>query len=224
MAGQTVDCEKGSQPRRQAVRKGQRRHNESQSFDVGEADPDLSHDVYFGLSHGYWKDPLKLIVFAANNQLTYNGDPTALLNQKQDDSTDAKRKRIWDPLTGKQLRRQKTAEKNERVQQKLKHVPFYRILHVTVARIFAKQPKRDKSFLDSGNKSDLRKISLAAKWTPTAGRFHDKHTFILSSISDILFPTPALHCPDASNREIYLRHIRELCRKQYTSPLRKALQ
>jgi hypothetical protein len=54
--------------------------------------------------------------------------------------------------------------------------------------------------------------------------FHDKHTFILTSIAEILFPDPALSCPDADNRELYLHYIREHYRKQYASPLRKELK
>lgn len=187
-------------------------------------EPSDAHDVRHGVSHGYWKDLLNLVVFAVHDQLKVDGDFDSLLNQHPDTSKAGKRKR-WerDQHTARELRRQKNKEQNERVQQKLDSDPFYRALHVTVTQLFVDQLRTDKALLDSGKRADLRKLSLAAKWTPTFGEFHDKHTFILSSIAEALFPDPALHCPDESNRELYLHHVRELYRKQYSSPLRKAL-
>jgi hypothetical protein len=194
-------------------------------IDADEADENKAHDVTYGMSHGYWKDLLNLVVFAANDQLKVDGDPSSLLNQKRDESSAGKRKRIWDEQSAKEIRQRKKTEQNDKVQHKMKSDgdAFYRALHITVARLFAHQLKADKALLDSGHKSSLKKLSLAAKWAPTFGEFHDKHTFILSSISEILFPNPTLSCPDAGNRELYLRHIREHYRKQYASPLRKAL-
>ncbi|KAH7563262.1 hypothetical protein BM1_00309 [Bipolaris maydis] len=191
--------------------------------EVGESDPSKAYDVKHGLSHGYWKDLLNLVVFSANDQLKFDGDPSSLLNQVIDTKTNSKKIRNWDPKVAKETRHRQRQEHNQRVQDKLKNDPFHRALHITVARLFAQQLKSDKALLDSGKASDLKKISLAAKWAPTFGEFHDKQTFIQSSIAEILFPDPALHCPDASNRELYLRHVRELYRKQYASPLRKAL-
>ncbi|KAF1933878.1 uncharacterized protein M421DRAFT_50728 [Didymella exigua CBS 183.55] len=183
-----------------------------------------AHDVRHGASHGYWKDLLNLVVFAAHDQLKVDGDFDSLLNQHPDTSKAGKRKR-WnnDQDTARELRRKKNKEQNERVQHKLDSDPFYRALHVTVTQLFVDQLKTDKALLDSDERADLRKLSLAAKWAPTCGEFHDKHTFILSTIAEALFSDPALHCPNATNRELYLRHVRELYRKQYASPLRKAL-
>ncbi|KAF1842258.1 uncharacterized protein K460DRAFT_345940 [Cucurbitaria berberidis CBS 394.84] len=192
-------------------------------INADEANPAKTHDVRNGLSHGYWKDLLNLVVFAANDQLKFDGDPSALLNQKADNTSKGKRKRNWDQASAKELRRQKKKEQNERVQEKMKNDPFYRALHVSVARLFAEQLVEDKALLDSGKKSALKKLSLAAKWAPTFGEFHDKHTFILSTIAEILFPEPASLSPDSTNRELHLRLIREKYRKQYASPLRKAL-
>lgn len=188
------------------------------------ADAGAIHDVRHGVAHGYWKDLLNLVVFAAHDELKLDGNFSSLLNQKPDNTKNSKRKRLGqDPEAARELRRQKNQEQNERVQGKLRCDPFYRALHLRVAELFAEQLKIDKALLDSGKRSDLGKLSLAAKWAPTYGEFHDKHTFILSTIAEILFPDPALYCPDTSNRELYLRHIRELFRKQYSSPLRKAL-
>jgi hypothetical protein len=188
-----------------------------------EAEPATTDDVRFGVSHGYWKDLLNLAVFAANHQLCFDGDPISLLNQKADNSVDGKRKRGWSQSAAKTARHQQRVAQNVAVRGMMQTDPFYRALHLTVARLFAEQLVRDKALLDSGKASDVKKLSLAAKWAPTFGEFHDKHTFILSSIAEMLFPGPALNCPDAGNRELYLRHVRENYRKQYASPLRKAL-
>lgn len=109
--------------------------------------------------------------------------------------------------------------------RKLQEDPFYRALHLTVARIFAQQLQEDRKLLDPDQKSQLRNISLAAKWAPSFGEFHDKWTMVLSSIAEILAPKLTKYDSKGSDkeRETYLRHAREHFRKGYTSPLRKAL-
>jgi hypothetical protein len=213
-------------PKKSAKSVSEEGKNDDEDFDmigVDEADPTKAHDVQYGMSHGYWKDLLNMVVFAANDELKFDGDPSSLLNQCVENSVKGKLERNWDQATAKKARHQRKMEQNERVQAKLRNDSFYRALHVTVARLFAEQLKQDKALLDSGSKSDLKKLSLAVKWAPTFGEFHDKHTFILSSIAEILFLDAASVCPDATDRELYLRHIREHYRKQYASPLRKAL-
>ncbi|KAF2192331.1 hypothetical protein K469DRAFT_620476 [Zopfia rhizophila CBS 207.26] len=195
---------------------------EDEKFDVVE-DPSKVHDVRFGVSHGYWKDLLNLVALAANDELKFNGDPASVLTQHPENSGIGKRKREWQPDKAKELRRQQRMERHERVLKKLEKDSFYHALHLTVARLFAAQLKEDAALLGSEKKSDLKKLSLAAKWAPTFGEFHDKHTFILSSIAEIVFPKPEEICPDASNRELYLRHARENYRYRIGSPLRKAL-
>lgn len=188
-----------------------------------EVDQIKAQDVRHGLSHGYWKDLLNLVVFAANDQLRVDGDPDMLLTQKPDNSKAGKLKRNWDQATAKEARRTWKKDQNNRVQRKIIEDPFYRALHFTVTRLFASQMKEDKALLDSGKKSDLKKLSLAAKWSPTFSEFHDKHTFILSSIAEALLPDPVLNCSPRDNREHYLRLVREAYRKEYASPLRQAL-
>lgn len=191
--------------------------------DADEADPSRAHDVRFGVSFGYYKDLLNLVVFAANDQLKFDNDPATVLNQKPDDSHDAIRKRVWNASAAKALRQEKRAEQHLRVVHKLSNDPFYRALHTSVARLFAEQLKQDKALLDSGKKSDLKRLSLAAKWAPTFGEFHDKHTFIQSSIAEILYPESASPNMDYEMRQLHLRRAREHYRKHYASPLRKAL-
>ncbi|KAJ4286049.1 hypothetical protein N0V90_013396 [Kalmusia sp. IMI 367209] len=182
-----------------------------------------THDVRSGISHGYYKDLLNIVALAANDQLTFDADPSALLTQKQDDAKGWRSRREWDAAKAKEQRQLKNKQQHTRVLEKLQHDSFYRTLHLVVARIFAHQLKKDRKLLDCGNQSDLRNLSLAAKWAPSHGEFHDKHTFILSSIAEMLFPNAAEICPDTSSRELYLRHAREAFRKTYLSPLRNAL-
>jgi hypothetical protein len=187
-------------------------------------DPSKAHDVRLGGSHGYWKDLLNLVVLAANGELRIiEGDPSSLLTHPQGHLSEAKSKRIWDPALAKDLRRQQKIERHERAVAKLNNDNFYRTLHATVARLFAAQLQEDAALLNLGKKSELRNLSLAAKWAPSFGEFHDKHTFILSSIAEILFPKAEEVCPDAASREVYLRYAREAYRKTFASPLRKAI-
>ena len=203
----------------------------------GTSDPLKAHDVKHGVSHGYYKDLLNLVVFAANDELHYDIDPTSSLNQpekkpkqpgkklkQRGKKPKQERQHVeWYSSRAKESRRMKKQAQHAHVVKKLENDGFYRALHLTVARIFAQQLKEDRALLDSGTKTNLRKLSLAAKWAPSFSEFHDKYTFILSTIAEILYPDPAAICPDAGNRELYLRHAREAVRKNYTSPLRKAL-
>ncbi|KAI4140603.1 MAG: hypothetical protein LQ340_007846, partial [Diploschistes diacapsis] len=99
--------------------------------------------------------------------------------------------------------------------------PFYRYLHLSVARLFAAQLKLDRERLDSGDSVGRSKISLAAKWAPSLEGFHDKHTFIASSIAEILYPRDRF--PPEESREMYLKRAREAYRANYLSPLRRHL-
>ena len=196
---------------------------DAEEKDIATSGLDKTHDVRYGVSHGYYKDVLNLLAFAANDILSAESDHKALLNQHPDKTVSGKRKREWDPAKAKELRKQRKKQQHERVQQKLNEDGFYRALHLTVARLFAAQLKEDAANLKSGKKSGMKKLSLAAKWAPSASEFHDQNTFVLSSIAEILFPNPAEICPDASDRELYLRYAREAYRKTIASPLRKAL-
>ncbi|KAK7180175.1 hypothetical protein DPSP01_012800 [Paraphaeosphaeria sporulosa] len=196
------------------------------SADEAEAESLLkAHDVRFGVSHGYYKDLLNILVFASNDQLKFDGDPSALLTQKQDRARGWRKRVQWDAAEAKAKRKLWRNQQNERVTRKLQEDPFYRALHLTVARIFAWQLQEDRKLLDSGEKSHLRNLSLAAKWAPSFGEFHDKWTTVSSSIAEILAPRLTKYDSKGSNteRETYLRHAREHFRREYTSPLRKAL-
>ncbi|KKO98523.1 hypothetical protein THAR02_09366 [Trichoderma harzianum] len=101
----------------------------------------------------------------------------------------------------------------------------YRTLHVTVARLFAEQLHSDLTALRNSDPRAKRGISLCAKWTPSHGNFHDRHTCIISSIAEILYPRESLASVISSSdsREVYLRYAREQYRKD-VSALRKHLE
>lgn len=187
--------------------------------------PEKRHDVKYGVSHGYWKDLLNLLVLAAHDQLHAHGNPAAVLDTHPEKSRGAKRRRVWNPAAAKGVRDRVTREHHHRILAKLEEDALYRVLHLTVARLFAYQLKDDIQYLSSDKKSNLKKLSLAAKWAPSFSEFHDKHTFIVSSIAEILYPEAADICPDVpkDDRELYLRHAREHYRRLTISPLRKAL-
>ncbi|KAL6872901.1 hypothetical protein J3F83DRAFT_731330 [Trichoderma novae-zelandiae] len=102
----------------------------------------------------------------------------------------------------------------------------YRALHVTVARLFAEQLRSDLAALRHSDPRAKKNISLCAKWAPSHGNFHDRHTSIISSIAEIMYPKESLggaaSAPD-SDREVYLRYAREQYRKD-VSALRKHLE
>ncbi|QSS62031.1 DUF2828 domain-containing protein [Histoplasma capsulatum] len=219
------------------------------------------YDVTHGSSHGYWKDLLNVLVLSAMDKLDMSDPDQVLLRdhripKNSDGSQPQKAKR------GGQARRhdgrgrtkvsqeggkkspfdiefeQKAASKaakaqrHEHVLNRLVTDPFHRALHLTVARLFAEQLRKDMILLESGktNKEALREISLCAKWAPSLERFHDKYTLIASTIAELLFSDSALDphshsetTGDELSRETYLKRAREQYRANTLSPLRKAL-
>jgi hypothetical protein len=106
----------------------------------------------------------------------------------------------------------------------------YRVLHFTIARLFADQLKTDMTQLEK-NKTDTSltgrhalgfNISLAAKWAPSLRNSHDKHTFLATSIAELLFPPQEYQEKDES-RKHYVNKVRDLYRKLYLVPLRAAM-
>lgn len=124
----------------------------------------------------------------------------------------------------KDLRRCQRIARHQALQDLLNDNPVYRGLHFSIARLFAEQLESDLAALRGDNQKAKRDISLCAKWAPTHDHFHDKHTFVLSSIAEILYPREAFDdvLSAADDRETYLRHARERYRKD-TSALRKHL-
>ncbi|KAF2641690.1 hypothetical protein P280DRAFT_548352 [Massarina eburnea CBS 473.64] len=220
-----------------AKKKSEAPKSEDEDFDMVDADegrptdPSRAHDVRFGVSHGYWKDLLNLVMFAAHDQLKLDGDLASLLTPEN--SKQKKHDKVWDQQAAKELRHKKREDHHKRVVEKLGNDGFYCALHLTVARLFAEQLKDDKRLTLLNKKSEQRNLSLAAKWVPTHGGSHDKNTFILSSIVEILYPDPKAQATtflapystpfDPTDRDMYLRHAREKYRSKYGATLRKAL-
>ena len=183
-----------------------------------EADP-MRHDVKNGVAHGYWKDLLNILALAVEGKLDGFAEPRNLLNieNKKTKKSDI----VWEADKARGLRQQQKADRHTAAIREYKEDPFYRALHLTVARLFADQLKTDLALLHSNDKKATRQISLCAKWAPSIGLFHDKHTFIVSSIAEILHPQ--IEFNNVADRELYLRHAREAYRKDI-SALRKALE
>ena len=194
-------------------------------------DDDLDNpDVLHGVSHGYWKDLLNILVLAASNALSASADVHDVLHKPNVKPRLEKRK--FDSLeqskaAGLEAKQRAKDEKHNLEHARHQNVlsrlqdPFYRYLHNTVARLFAQQLKTDRALLDSGTKEDKAKISLVAKWAPSLEGFHDKHTIIASSIAEALFPRDRY--PEEDSRETYLKKAREAYRAQFISPLRREL-
>ena len=197
--------------------------------DLGEdiADDDVAKfDVRNGVSHGYWKDLLNLLVLSARGKLNAIACPNeVLLTPKM-----SKRKRPTRDVGSKDDQNDATGGEAEATRDNVKldksrfhastiHAfeqdPVHRSLHLAVARLFAQQLKTDLENLRGTDSKAKRKISLAGKWAPSTDRFHDRHTFIVSSIAEMLHPVDEFAAiPEAKgSREIYLRHAREAYRK-----------
>lgn len=167
-------------------------------------------DQKFGVSHGYWKDLLNLVALAANNELVVSGDFKKVFN--------AQRTRVGTKTTS---RHDKDELSYKNVVSHMKSNGFYVGLHVAVAKLFAEQMTLDKQHLTSNDKTDLRKISLAAKWAPSAKGMHDRHTRILSTIAEAMSNRTGDEA--GTDREALLKHAREDIRMSVISPLRKFL-
>ncbi|KAK0263025.1 hypothetical protein LTS09_003002 [Friedmanniomyces endolithicus] len=176
-------------------------------------------DVRYGVAHGYWKDLLNILALAANGELKAGGDPRSVLNVARPDKKVRPFQKDW--TKGKKKLR--TITRHQDAVKKLAEDPFYRALHLTVARLFA-DTLTDDARLQSTDRAETKQITLAAKWAPSQNGMHDQHTFIVSSIAELLYPFDSV-CPEADpgDRTLYLKHAREAYQVKCLSPLRKAL-
>ncbi|MCJ1379226.1 hypothetical protein MMC17_002326 [Xylographa soralifera] len=178
---------------------------------------DNDFDVVNGVSHGYWKDLLNILVLAVNKSLDVLNHPQLILKDKSN------RRNPTVPKSKSEKHKREKQRHNNALE--MLQDPFYKALHLSVARLFAQQLKKDLELLQTGSSKDRSQISLAAKWAPSLEGFHDKHTFIATSIAEILYPhdTTTIAGNDTS-REMYLKFAREHYRRHILSPLRKALE
>jgi hypothetical protein len=193
------------------------------------------YDVHNGVAHGYWKDLLNILALHVQGKLDVLQDPAIGLyvpkiERKLAWQQPAKGKGGVDEFTATLTRTKTKHERHEQAIAAFTSDRVYRGLHITIARLFAEQLRKDLEAL-RGDKKALRTISLCAKWAPSTKLFHDKHTFIVSSIAEILHPESEFsdELSDAeadgkdSRRELYLRHAREAYRKNVAA-LRKHLE
>ncbi|ROW17696.1 hypothetical protein VPNG_00837 [Cytospora leucostoma] len=193
--------------------------------EMAEDDP-TRFDVKYGVAHGYWKDLLNLLALHINGKLDVLANPRDILHIEQE----RKRQKVATTQeAAKELRHHKRDARHDAAVKAFNEDPVYRGLHLTVARLFAAQLKTDLALLRSDKQAAKGQVSLCAKWAPSAFRFHDKHTLIVSSIAEILYPVSTLEGfsdyeeKNTEKRELYLRHARELYRKDVAS-LRKHLE
>ncbi|GJJ76878.1 hypothetical protein EMPS_09237 [Entomortierella parvispora] len=202
----------------------------------------LLFNLRFIPDHGYWKDLLNWIVFecredrsefslttraAKTNKRNRNkagcvGEPRLTKkreNRQQDPDVRAQiiaaaeERNQAQSILARKERLAKTEARLERARSKFQNDPFYRALHLEVARLFANALVRDKARLAQG-----LSISLAAKWCPSLNQFHDEHTLIASTIAQILYPE---RLPN-EDTVAYVNRVRQLYRKEYYVPLRRA--
>ncbi|KAK0304847.1 hypothetical protein LTR82_017039 [Friedmanniomyces endolithicus] len=178
-------------------------------------------DVRYGVAHGYWKDLLNILALAANGELKAGGDPRSVLNVARPDKKVKPFQKDW--TKGKKKLR--TITRHQDAVKKLVEDPFYRALHLAVARLFADQLRTGHARLQSTDRAETKQITLAAKWAPSHNGMHDQHTFIVSSIAELLYPFDSV-CPEADpgDRTLYLKRAREAYQVKCLSPLRKALE
>ncbi|KAF9933333.1 hypothetical protein FBU30_005735 [Linnemannia zychae] len=197
--------------------------------------------------HGYWKDLLNWLVFEVrkdrqNFELTTRPakkkpqrpkvtpkprrhkvmDESLKATVKKTRKTPEERKRAieaaeernrLDSIRAKADRLVKIETRLNLARRTFENNHFYRTLHLEVARLFANALVRDKERMQKG-----QSVSLAAKWCPSLNQFHDNHTLIASTIAQILYPTKL----PGEDHATYVNRIRQLYRKEYYVPLRKA--
>ncbi|ESK92348.1 hypothetical protein Moror_4633 [Moniliophthora roreri MCA 2997] len=158
------------------------------------------------MSHGYWKDLLNILALATTNELHVK-EPT-FLHAPRPQFTYPNRS----PYRVKQDPAQHNAEKQHQAREarvlkgqqryanlveKLGNDKVYRALYIAVARLFSDQLVKDLRIMheiqslspteDKERIGDLqRELSLVAKWAPSPGQSHDRHTNIATAITLLL--------------------------------------
>lgn len=190
------------------------------ALDIAPAE-EFVYDIKDGLAHGYWKDLLNLLALEANDLLDVAKNPSRLLN----DHPVRTREREYSVAKAKVTRDRIKLERHIKTMAKFNYGfdPFYRAMHLTVARLFIEQLKIDRALLLSGDAQKQQKISLAGKWAPSGKGFHDKHTFIVSTIAEGLARDDDLGVSESADREEYLRAARIAFQKTILSRLRSHL-
>ncbi|KAK4705836.1 hypothetical protein P7C70_g368, partial [Phenoliferia sp. Uapishka_3] len=192
-------------------------------------------------SHGYYKDLLNILVLSSlpsattpsASQFSIGGDYTRIPGLEVDENSPFASLRVQGKKA-KKVAQEETAEvvaasEATRIDQLLStEGGFHRALHLTVARIFGLQLQADLEALKAAvacraaNQENEAlafetHISLAAKWAPTEGGFHDKYTRITTSVAEYLTPLTGIRTSAGVVRAL------TIYRSQYIAPLRKHL-
>ncbi|TGJ78604.1 hypothetical protein E0Z10_g10162 [Xylaria hypoxylon] len=176
-----------------------------------DADDVTRFDVKYGVSHGYWKDLLNILVLSVEGSLDVLAQPRTILNVENPKSSG----KTVDQEEAKARRHDTRDKRHDNAVATFNSNPVYRGLYLTVARLFAEQLKIDLALLNTKDPKAKKDISLCAKWAPSHDRFHDKHTFIVSSMAEMLHPMASYG--SSMDRELYLRHAREDYRKDMSA-------
>ncbi|EEB97578.1 hypothetical protein MPER_03073, partial [Moniliophthora perniciosa FA553] len=158
------------------------------------------------MSHGYWKDLLNILALATTNELHIK-EPTFLhAPRPRFTYPDRSPHRVkQDPVQhnaeqqrqAREARVLKGQQRYANLVEKLENDKVYRALYIAVARLFSDQLVKDLRIIheiqslspteDKERIGDLqRKLSLAAKWAPSPGQSHDRHTNIATAITLLL--------------------------------------
>ncbi|KAF8448226.1 hypothetical protein BGX38DRAFT_1093248 [Terfezia claveryi] len=184
-----------------------------------EEQEEVNDPVY---SHGYWKDLANILVLQVQDSLTFSANVHDVLNPPRSLNMHGERRNANSRSPAARHAAEK--QRHDNFLRKFDD-SFYMLLHLSTARAFATQLHADLEAVESLDKERMRKITFAAKWAPSLEAQHDKHTFLASSIAEILFPPEHKLCADLfTDREGYLKVARELYRRVYLSPLRKHLR
>jgi hypothetical protein len=174
------------------------------------SEPPKDKPAMRGMSHGYYKDLLNILMLAAADQLFETAEFTAIhvprtpsiqkrstKNKTKGTTTSKSTTKVEaDSSAAAALARQEKAKAtHSSILDKLRHDKTFKALYIAIARIFADALKKDLDILrqvareDTG--SDRRfelsfQISLAGKWAPSPGASHDRATGICTAISLLL--------------------------------------
>ncbi|PIN10156.1 hypothetical protein CDL12_17256 [Handroanthus impetiginosus] len=119
------------------------------------------------------------------------------------------------------LRKMKALEMAERASKRYDEDVKYRILHDHVSALFAELLKSD---LQALNSSEIKKISLAAKWCPTVDSSYDKALSLCKSIAKLMFPLESSPEYESLGEDEYVYRVRNRLRKEVLVPLHQALK
>ncbi|CAG7563896.1 unnamed protein product [Fusarium equiseti] len=154
------------------------------------------------------------------------GRGSGVLSGRVESTSDIEEKKDKVRRDPKDVKRETRANRHETATTIFKNDPVYRALHLSVARLFAEQLEKDIRAVRGDDKRAKRTISLCGKWAPSHDHFHDRHTFIVSTIAEIMYPRSSIDnekLQPTDNHETYLRFAREEYRKD-VSALRKHLE